>query len=275
MSSRITTDLAVDPALVMNAAYRFDPADRRYIDDQIRGIEQHLVDSLIAGRHGSWFNLDGASDSVVVGDTVCLASGQGTVTKSTAVALASAKAGAGVAIQAASPGGKVFVAFGGILSPSITGLGTLSGFARIDPSTGRLETTSVLAASDIGMGAVDGSGYLSLGGGGVTTDLTGTLATSDDTPTIIRTYSIADGECLAIRAIVKVAADDTPTFAEFEVKAGYSRNGGTITEQHNTVTTVYGTASVAITNVDPGSITVTVTGIAATPMTWRIAETVI
>lgn len=160
--SKITTQLAVDDPLVQDSNYRFEEDDRQYIDNQIRGIEQHLVDALIRGRHGSWFDLAGASANVVAGDVVCLASASaGTVTKAVAAALTNAKSALGVAIQAAAAGGRVFVAFGGIVPPSITGLASsLSGYVRVNTTTARLERVAALAVSDYGIGTVDLAGWM-------------------------------------------------------------------------------------------------------------------
>lgn len=158
----IASQLAVDPALVQDANYKFGRVDRRYIDDQIRAIEQLLVDSLINGKHGSYYDLDGSSPALIAGDCVCLASSpDGTVTKALTTPLIDAGAVLGVVINAASPGGKVFVAFGGTIPPSITGLPTSSpGFAKVDPATARL----VFDAAAVGytVGTVDNAGWLQI-----------------------------------------------------------------------------------------------------------------
>jgi hypothetical protein len=121
MKTKILTDLTVDDPLVQNAGFEFDRNDRQYIDSQIRGVQQHLVDLLIAGRLGTYFTLDGASAAVLPGDTVCTSTASpGTVTKSTAAALANATAALGVVLKAAAPGGRVCVAFEGVVSPTIT-----------------------------------------------------------------------------------------------------------------------------------------------------------
>ncbi len=157
----IASQLAVDPALTMDANYQFGRSDRRYIDDQIRAIEQLIVDNLINGKHASWFTLSGASDDVVAGDVVCLASVSGYVTKAEDADIAIAGAGLGVVYQAASAGGKVLVAFGGILSPSITGLAEGdAGVIRV--TSARLERVDSLADGDFGMGTVDDAGWVQL-----------------------------------------------------------------------------------------------------------------
>lgn len=53
--SKITTDFEVDPPLEQDAAFRFDRLDRAFLDNQIRGDQQHIVDGLIGlgqGRAG-------------------------------------------------------------------------------------------------------------------------------------------------------------------------------------------------------------------------------
>jgi hypothetical protein len=176
-STIIGTQLAVDPALVMDANYKFARADRRYIDDQVRAIEQLIVDNLINGHHASWFNLDGGSASVIAGDTVCNASvaGGGLVTKAVAAALGPARSIAGVVLTAASPGSKVLVAIGGILSNSITGLASgLSGFVKVNTTTSRCERVAGFSNGEVVVGTVDAVGWLNIalgpefssGGGG-------------------------------------------------------------------------------------------------------------
>ncbi len=157
----IGTQLAVDPALVMDANYKFNNSDRRKIDDQIRAIEQHIVDNLINGKHASWFDLSGASDAVIAGDAVCLASiAGGLVTKALASPLDDAKSVLGVVVQAAPPGGKVLVAIGGIIPPSITGIGSLAGFVRVNTTTSRCERVDTIGTDDFGIGTVDDAGWI-------------------------------------------------------------------------------------------------------------------
>ncbi len=191
-STIIASQLAVDPALVMDANYKFNATQRRYIDDQIRAIEQHLVDNLINGRHATWFTLSGASVAVTAGDTVCLSGVPGLVTKSNATDLDSVLSALGVVIQAASPGGKVLVAISGVVPPSITGLGTTAGFVRIDTATSVCERVAGLSTGDFVIGTVDAAGYLhvmpspkvgSTSGTVLTTSASLAAALSDETGT--------------------------------------------------------------------------------------------
>jgi hypothetical protein len=162
--TKIKTDLEVDDPLVQDADYRFDPDDRQYIDNQILAIEEHLVDALIRGKHASYFDLDAASAAVGEGDTVCLASSAfGTVTLALAAPLANAKVVLGVVLKAAAPGGRVLVAFGGVVPPTLTELAAgAPGFARVDPATGRCEVVGSLTSSDFGVGSVDNAGFLNI-----------------------------------------------------------------------------------------------------------------
>lgn len=185
MDTRIATDLAVDSPLEMDDTYRFDHEDRRYIDDQIRAIEQLIVDNLISGKHASWFSLSGASDAVAAGDTVCLASSQGLVTKSTADDLSNSSAALGVVLQAASPGSNVLVAFGGLVPPSITGLGAITGLVAVNPTTGRCQRADSVTNGDYPIGTVDAAGWMQVMpapvvGGGADVTITGTVTYQGD-----------------------------------------------------------------------------------------------
>lgn len=166
--SKISTLLAVDDALVQDSDFAFDADDRQYLDNQILGIERHLVACLIRGVGATYVRLSGSSASVIAGDIVCLASlanaTEPTATKCTAAALALASAGYGVVLLAAAPGSFVLVATSGALAPSLTGLATSSpGSVRIKPSTGRCERVAALAPNDYAIGFVDNAGWLTIG----------------------------------------------------------------------------------------------------------------
>lgn len=156
--------LAVDPPLVQSAGYRFDANDRAYIDDQIRGIEQHLVDLLITGILGTWYTLDSNSVAVVAGDNVCLSgSTVGTVTKAVAAALSGAGAVFGVVLVGAAPGAKVKLALDGAIPAAITGLAAgAPGPVRCNTTTARCEKVSSLSSADYPVGNVDNGGYLNV-----------------------------------------------------------------------------------------------------------------
>lgn len=159
--SLITTALTVDPPLSQNADYRMDANDRGYIDNQIRGLEQHAVDFLIGGANGSFFTVDGGSAALAVGDVFCTSGIAGTVTKATPSALAASGRPLGVVLAAANPGGRVKGAIDGLLSTGITGLTGTAGYARVS-SAGRIERVSTLASTDYQIGTIDGAGNLSL-----------------------------------------------------------------------------------------------------------------
>ncbi len=220
MTTIIATQLAVDPALIMDANYSFNKTDRRYIDDQIRAIEQLLVDNLIKGRQGSWFSLSGTSAAVVPGDTVCQTTG-GLVIKSATSPLSTAKSALGVVVRAASPGAKVLVATGGILPPTITGLALSAGFVRVNTTTSRCEKVTTLSGADYGLGTVDASGWMhvvpainAVGGGGSvgTNDIStaidqvlgikGVLLESGDTLGIGETWKKGSGSTLRADKVV-------------------------------------------------------------------------
>lgn len=164
MSSKITTQLAVDGPLQQTSSYRFNARDRQYIDDQARGAQQHLVDSLIRGRLATYFTLDTGSEAVAAGDVVCLASSlivAPYVTKATALALSKAKSITGVVVYPTLPGGNVLVAVGGVLPPAITGLAAnAAGFVKVNTTTARCEMAAGYMAGDYGVGSVDGNGFL-------------------------------------------------------------------------------------------------------------------
>lgn len=163
--SKITMDLAVDDALVQDADFEFDSDDRQYLDNQIRGGHQHLVNCLIRGVFATYVRLDGASAAVVKGDVVCPASSSSatepTVTKAIAAVLTNAMSGAGIVLASAAAGAYVLVAFGGMLPPSTTGLSASApGPVRINTTTARLQRVPSLGSGDYAMGAVDNAGWL-------------------------------------------------------------------------------------------------------------------
>ncbi len=163
--SLITTALTVDPALQQVAPYRFGPEDRQYIDNQVRGCEQHLADLVINGVEGTWLHLDPSSAAVVTGDVVALASSATTtptVTRAVAAVLAVSHTAAGIVLVGAAPGARVKVATGGIIPASITGLAASDGFVKVNTTTARCEHTAGLVGGDFPLGSVDASGNMSL-----------------------------------------------------------------------------------------------------------------
>lgn len=162
--TKILTDLAVDDPLVQDANYRFDSADRQYIDEQIRGIETHLVNALIRGRQATYFRVSTLSPALAPGDAVCIydvVGGELTVGKALSAHLTPSNL-VGVCVLAAAPGSNALVAIGGVLPPSVTGIQTgFDGYAYVDGGTGRLFVVIGNPASgDIVAGRVDVSGYV-------------------------------------------------------------------------------------------------------------------
>lgn len=166
--SKILSELEVDDAIELDANYRFGEHDRRYMDNQILGCEQHLVDCVIGGMACTYARIDSSSPSINPGDVVCLSGLSLTVTKALPTPLGSAGSAFGVAIRAAAPGSKALFARGGAIPTSITSLSAASGFARVS-SSGRVEYVSVLSSGDASLGTIasDGSLNLLLGFGGV------------------------------------------------------------------------------------------------------------
>jgi hypothetical protein len=68
--STIYQYLTKDAPVAIDASYVPNGTDRRFIDNQIQGIEQHLIDSHIQSRHATWFR---TTVAVNVGDVVCSA----------------------------------------------------------------------------------------------------------------------------------------------------------------------------------------------------------
>lgn len=172
--SLITAALEVDPALVQSAGYRMDSNDRAYLDAQNRGVQQHLVDSLIRGVVASWFQVHGSSAELAPGDVFCLAgsssAGVPLVTLATSGALATSFAPMGVALMAAAPGAKVRGAVAGVVPAAITGI-TSGGRVRVG-ADGAAELIGGVGyeSADYPLGFADASGNLTLHARGVNDD---------------------------------------------------------------------------------------------------------
>ncbi len=184
-NSKITTDLQVDDPIDLDSKYRMDPHDRRYIDQQALGTQQHLVDLLISGHTGTWGELSASSEAVVPGDCLCV-SGR-TLIKATDVYITIAGSLAGVCLAAASPNQKVMFAVGGLLTPEITGLGPgTTSPVRINTTTGRLERVSVYTSLDYPAGNCDTNGSLTLSTGNIpTVVLSGSISSGVTTSSVV------------------------------------------------------------------------------------------
>lgn len=162
--SAITTALAVDEPLIQDADFEMDADDRQYLDNQIRGVQQHLVDTLIRGRHATYVRVAASSAQVPAGFAACLASldeAEPQVELALSAALSEAVAAFGVTVNTAAPGSFALIAFGGVLPPTLTGLPkNAPGFVRVSTSTGALERVASLSSGDYGIGVVDKAGYM-------------------------------------------------------------------------------------------------------------------
>lgn len=279
--SQITAALAVDEPLVQDANYELDSDDRQYLDNQIRGVQEHLVTGLIRGVVATWVRLSPSSAAGAIGDVVCLV-GTGsptepTVTRALAAAMANAGGVYGVLLRAASPGAMALVAIGGsLLPPTVTGLAASSGgerFAYVNTATARLARASSAAWPEYVVGTVDASGWTSVairdGGLGSTT------ISMDDTPTRLRRIPIAAGTYRALRYVVKVQDATAAIYGEWEVKCGYTSTGGVLTARHSTVSTVVESNVALDVTVTPNGITdidINGFGLALTTLTWTVSE---
>lgn len=182
MTSKIR-DIQVDDAITLDASYRMDARDRRLIDDEIRGTQQHVVDSLMSGSVGTSAILHADSDSVVPGD--CLAVKGAFVTKASTASLTNAGAVAGVVKVAAAPNTRVYFAVGGTVPPTITGLSDgPSSTVRCNPTSGRLERVESYTEGDYPVGICNTDGGLAI--------LLGSTSSST-VPFVTDTYTIAAG----------------------------------------------------------------------------------
>jgi hypothetical protein len=165
MPSRITTALEVDEPLRQDADYRFDDEDRAYLDDQIRGCQTHLTQSLLRGATATWSRVASTSAAVARGDCLCLAGwdeGLPRVTRALAPALDLAGIVFGVALVAAPPGAQVLAAINGAVPASVTGLGAANAAQAVecDPSTGRCRVVPKYLATSYPVGIADIFGTL-------------------------------------------------------------------------------------------------------------------
>lgn len=162
--SAIVSQLQVDDALVQDANYRFDRNDRQYIDNQIRGVEQHLVDNLIRGRHGTYARV--STTALAVGDVVCIYTtdiGELQVVKATSAYIAQSGSAYGIVVLPAAVGAYALIAIGGAIPASIHGLTpdpTSFKPVRVNTTTGRAQVVSSFSSGDYGIGFLSTSGYL-------------------------------------------------------------------------------------------------------------------
>lgn len=163
MSTDIITKRTVDAPVALDATWGMKRQDRRKIDDQVLGVQQHIANNLINGLIATYFTLSRSSGSGAVGQAVCISpddvDGQ-TVT----IALASPIASAGGVIlgfllEACAPGADARIALSGILPSTVAGLGAgTAGIVYVNPATARLTRTPTQFA----IGSVDSVGNVSL-----------------------------------------------------------------------------------------------------------------
>lgn len=165
MTSKITTEIAVDPALPASDANEFTVAQRRYIDDQIRGCQFHLVDSLLSGMVCTWVDLDASSEAAAAGDLGCSAADASSPRKMKRVGTGTIGAAKGVHcvfLSACAPGGRTRAAIAGRVPRSITGLPAAAGYVVATVATGRAGLVSSLSIDDYPIGFADNAGTLTL-----------------------------------------------------------------------------------------------------------------
>lgn len=236
--------LQPDAPLVQSARFRFDAADRQYIDGQAIACELFLSTCLLNGIHATYGT---AASALALGDVVCLSGATtGTVTLANAAALATAGAPLGVVLEAAASGAKVRYALRGSLPPATTGLATgAAGAVRVS-TLGRLERVASLGAGDYGVGTVDAAGWLTLGtgegasAGPVVTSVTGTapIASSGGTTpaiSIAAASGVAAGSMSAAHYTLVNNATATPTAsriakwgADISLGAAFLYGAGTV-----------------------------------------------
>lgn len=163
MSQRFPRELAVDEPAELSASWALDVADRRLLDEQVRGIQTTLVDLLIRGKIGSWFQLHDDSAAVVAGDVFAVApDNRGyVVTRASAAALLAAGGPTGISLESALPGRTFRGVVLGAVPPSVTGL-TGPGVVRVNPATARCEVVAEPAESDYLLGHANAAAVLIL-----------------------------------------------------------------------------------------------------------------
>ncbi len=166
--SKIKDLLQVDDPKQLPAGWTFDANDRRFMDNQIRETQRHVVDSILNGTYTTYPYLSADSDEVAEGDVVCSAGeddidGIPIVTLAVVPDITDAKSILGIVVTVASPGSRLQVATHGILPASITGLDVGDpGAVRLNTSTARCERVATLDETDYTIGTVNIKGNLTL-----------------------------------------------------------------------------------------------------------------
>jgi hypothetical protein len=175
-------NLMLDPPVQLVATYRMDSGDRRYVDEQIRFTQKAVHETALLGRQCHWSWVDPAAEAIAVGDVLCISStGDHEIAylrRATTSALLDAGTVAGIALTAASPGGRVLVATAGHLPRTVTGLALLGyvAYVRVTPA-GRLEQT-VTPTGEMIVGRSEPNGRMTISLGSEASG--GSLATVND-----------------------------------------------------------------------------------------------
>ncbi len=271
-TSKITTDLSLDDPIDLGAQYKFDLPDRRYLDNQARGCQKHLLDSLLDGIVAPWLRLDPSGPGGTKGDVVCLASsatGANVVKLATAANLANSKAAVGIQLVNGVAGQRVRVAVGGVIPPSVTGLaGGAPGYARINTTTGAVERVAGYTTGDYPIGAIDNAGNLTLltgmqpiqaGGGAITgadvslddSAFAGNLVGVTDVQTFADTFDAFAGGGVAtgtLNQILQYGAEDNEWRDSITLPSGGSRTISVATLDGNTGNSLTVTAGASSTH---------------------------
>lgn len=173
MSTQIG-DLKVDPPVDMSTIGTRD--DRQYLDQQARGAQQHLVQSLIKGVHCSWFTVDDALVGTVAQYFAYAATGvnsNGEVTVVPVTSTTLAPHTIGVALTTGVARTKVLLAMEGCLPPAQHGLvnGGVAGYAKVNTTTGALQFVTGISAADTIIGRVTAANVLTLYGANINSTL--------------------------------------------------------------------------------------------------------
>lgn len=109
----------------------------------------------------------------------------------------------------------------------------------------------------------------------ILSDVTGNLQTSGSSPGVLKSWSLTDSRLYAIRAMVTVT-NGSSHYAEFSVKALYTRFAGTVTNRYKTIVPeIRSNASLSVDLVINGTaVELQVTGLAATTLQWVVEELV-
>jgi hypothetical protein len=188
MSSAIR-DQEVDDPVELDASYTFSRTDRALLDEQIRALEQALLDAGLILGPGTYHTIDGSSSALLAGDVLCVLSSGTNAVKATEANLAASTVVLGVLLENTQPNTSGLVRKFGLVPREITGLAANdAGPVRLNMTTGRCEKVSALSSADIPLGFVNTAGVLILGGlmagsgGGTSLGLSYALHTNYFTP---------------------------------------------------------------------------------------------